>query len=618
LTESELSLLRDAFEDAPFEFWVRDLDGRCIIANADTRRLGGVIGQKVEDAQVPPEVILSWQANNRRAFAGEVVQNEFEYGVGAHRRYLQCYIVPLRIEGEIKGLLGFNIDVTAHERTAQALRESERRLSEAMQIGRMGWLDWDLVTNEMRWSPETYRLFGYEPGRFSPTIEATVGMVPAEDLTLVRERLDAVIEGTRPYDLVHRMIRADGAVIHVHSMGEVMRDEQGKPLRMLGTVVDVTERKRVEDELREVDRRRGEFLGVLSHELRNPLAVIGTSVRCIDPAALAHQPSRRAISAIERQTQHLTRLVDDLLDVTRVSSGKINLQRSRVDLAQIVRTTVEDHRELLAAHAVSTQLPDTPVWTDGDSTRLAQVVGNLLSNAVKFTPAGGKISVSLAVTSGRAVIEVVDTGVGIDAESLRRLFTPFVQAARSAARSRAGLGLGLALVKTLVEMHGGDVRAHSAGPGQGASLTITVPVVDLEPVESPVMPAISRTPRNVLIIEDDPDVAEWLAEALTFSGHQVTISLDGSDGLEKARELGPDVVLCDIGLPGTLDGYAVARTLRQDAALARPFRVALSGYAQPEDQRRAREAGFEAHFSKPPDLEALERLLAELPKRGTD
>ncbi|HSD89052.1 MAG TPA: ATP-binding protein, partial [Kofleriaceae bacterium] len=511
------------------------------------------------------------------------------------------------------------IDVTAHKRTEQALRESEHRLSEAMQIGRMGWLDWDLVTNEMRWSPETYRLFGHEPGGgFSPTIETTVGMVPEEDLPVVRARLDAVIEGTRPYDIVHRVVRGDGTVIHVHAMGEVMRDDHGKPLRMLGTVVDVTERKRVEDELREVDRRRSEFLGVLSHELRNPLAVIGMGVRAIDRAALQDGPSRRAISAIERQTQHLTRLVDDLLDVTRVSSGKINLQRGRVDLAQLVHDTIQDHHGLLAAHTVTMQLPDAPVWTDGDSTRLAQVLGNLLSNAVKFTPAGGRISVSLAVVSGRAVIEVVDSGVGIDDESLRRLFTPFVQAARSADRSRAGLGLGLALVKTLVEKHGGDVRVRSAGPGQGASLMITLPLTEVAPAEKRRVPGTSSTPRNVLIIEDDRDVAEWLADALTFSGHNVTISIDGREGLEKARELGPDVILCDIGLPGSLDGYAVARTLRHDPALARPFRVALSGYAQPEDQRRAHEAGFEAHFSKPPDLEALERLLAELPKRNPD
>jgi PAS domain S-box-containing protein len=616
LNEHECSLLADAFEDAPFEFWVRDLDGRCVIANAIGRRLGGVYGKRLEDAAVPPDMIAAWQANNRRAYAGEVVQNEFEYGEGEQKRSLQCYIVPLRSHGKIIGILGFNIDVTELKRIEQALRESERRLDGALRVGRMGWLDWDLVTNEMRWSAETYRLFGYEPGgAFVPTPEVTVGMVPAEDLAFVQPRLDAVIEGTAPYDIVHRVVRPDGKVIHVHAQGEVMRDRDGKALRMLGTVVDVTERKRVEAELREVDRRRSEFLGVLSHELRNPLAVIASSVRCVDRAALPDDQTCRAIGAIDRQTRHLARLVDDLLDVTRVSSGKISLQRSRVNVVELVRSTVEDHRELLASHVVTLRLPDVPAWTHGDPTRLAQIVGNLLSNAVKFTPSGGTISVTVAVTAGNVVLEVSDTGVGIDDDTLHRLFVPFVQADRSVDRSRAGLGLGLALVKTLVEMHGGEVHARSAGPGQGAAFTITLALADSAPLDEGVVPTVAGLPRKILLIEDDQDVAEWLAQALSFSGHDVTITLGGEEGLAKARELGPEVILCDIGLPGALDGYGIARALTGDAATASAFRVALTGYAQPSDQDRAREAGFHAHLSKPPDLDVLEQLLAALPKR---
>lgn len=616
LNENERALLRDAFEDAPFEFWVRDLDGRCIVANAATRMLGTILGCRVEDASVPPNMIAAWQANNRRAYAGEVVQNEFEYGEGEQKRFLQCYIVPLRSNGEIIAILGFNIDVTERKRIEQALRESERRLDEALRVGRMGWLDWDLVTNEMRWSAETYRLFGYEPGgAFVPTPEVTVGMVPAEDLAFVQPRLTAVIEGTAPYDIVHRVVRPDGQVIHVHAQGEVMRDRDGKALRMLGTVVDVTERKRAEAELREVDRRRSEFLGVLSHELRNPLAVIASSVRCVDRATLADEHTHRAIAAIDRQTRHLAHLVDDLLDVTRVSSGKISLQRSRVNVVQLVRSTVEDHRELLAGHVVTLALPDVPVWTDGDPTRLAQIVGNLLSNAVKFTPSGGTISVTVAVAAENVVLEVSDTGVGIDHDTLHRLFVPFVQADRSVDRSRAGLGLGLALVKTLVEMHGGEVHARSAGPGQGAAFTITLGLTDSAPLDEGVTATVAGLPRKILLIEDDQDVAEWLAQALSFSGHNVTITLGGEEGLAKAREIDPEVILCDIGLPGALDGYGVARALTRDAATARAYRVALTGYAQPSDQERAREAGFHAHLSKPPDLDVLEQLLTALPPR---
>ena len=606
LTDSEISLLREAFEDAPFEFWARDMDGVCVVANAAVRALGEIYGRKVEDAPVSEEMIAAWQANNRRAYAGEAVQNEVEYGSGDVRRSLQCYIVPLRVHREIKGILGVNIDVSGRKQT-------ERRLDDALRVGRMGWLDWDLVTNEIRWSSETYRLFGYEPdGAFAPTIESTVGMVPEEDRPSVQRALETAIAGPEPYDLVHRMIRGDGEVIHVHAMGRVTRDAEGKPLRMLGTVVDVTARERAQEELRAVDRLRSEFLGVLSHELRNPLAVIASSVRCIDRNAVADDQTRRAIAAIDHQTRHLAHIVDDLLDVTRISSGKIRLRRSTLDLAALVRETIEDHRELLAGRADVTSLPEGRVWTKGDPTRLAQVLGNLLSNASKFTPSGGVITVSLVVASSTATLEVSDSGVGIDDESLKRLFVPFVQARRSAGHSRAGLGLGLALVKTLVEMHGGEVRARSAGPAQGATLTVMLPLVASDPLASTVPAIRAAPPRKVLVIEDDEDVAEWLAEVLSSSGHQVTIAYDAHEGLEKARLIAPEVVLCDIGLPGELDGYAVARALQHEPALAGAYRVALSGYAQPDDQKRAREAGFEAHLSKPPDLDALDRLLTDL------
>ena len=616
LSESEISLLRDAFEDAPFEFWARDLDGTCVVANATTRRLGDILGRKVESSPVPRDVLAAWQANNRRAYAGELVQNELQYDDGEHRRHLQCYVVPLRIRGEVKGILGFNIDVTERERTEEALRVSERRLNDALNVGRMGWLDWDLVTNEMHWSPETYRLFGHEPGGpFSPTIEGTVSMVPPEDLAFVQERLDAAIQGTTPYDVIHRMIRGDGQTIHVHAKSQVMRDEQGKPLRMLGTVVDVSDRVHAERELREVDRRRDEFLGVLSHELRNPLAVIASSVRCLEHGAIADEQDRRAIVAIERQTRHLRRLVDDLLDVTRIRSGKISLQRDRVDLARLVRETVDDHRELLAGRTVEVAVPAQPAWTHGDPSRLAQVIGNLLNNAAKFTLPGGSISVSLTTCGDRLLLEVADTGIGIDRESLPRLFVPFVQAEHRSKHGRAGLGLGLALVKTLVELHGGEVRADSEGPGRGARFSIALPLDASAPSARAPAPRRVATPRTILIVEDDADVAEWLALALSFSGHHVTVSLDAAEGLAMARALAPDVILCDIGLAGPLDGYGVARALQGDPQLATIHRIALSGHALPRDQRQAREAGFEAHLSKPPDLDALERLLAALPAR---
>jgi two-component system CheB/CheR fusion protein len=303
--------------------------------------------------------------------------------------------------------------------------------------------------------------------------------------------------------------------------------------------------------------------------------------------------------------------VDDLLDVTRISRGKIRLQRTRLDVVDIVHQTVEDHRSLFEGRAVASELPERGLWVIGDRTRLAQAIGNLLQNASKFTPKGGKISVSLARADGRAVLEVVDTGLGIEPDMLPRLFEPFAQAEHTLARTRGGLGLGLALVKGLVELHGGTATGTSEGPGKGARFTLTLPL-DEQPAPAPHVPSTETATGKglkVLLIEDNVDAADSLATVLDLDGYDVMVSYDGKDGIAKARAFNPQVLLCDIGLP-EMSGYDVARAFRNDAALRDVLLVALTGYAGPEDQQRAAEAGFQRHFPKPPNLQAIEELLA--------
>jgi PAS domain S-box-containing protein len=375
---------------------------------------------------------------------------------------------------------------------------------------------------------------------------------------------------------------------------------------------DITERKRAEDDLRAADRRKTEFLGVLSHELRNPLAPIRNSIYLLEHAAAGSEQAAHARQVIRRQTEHLSRLIDDLLDVTRISRGKIRLQRGRVDLCDVVRRATDDLHSLFAHAGVDLCVDHVfgPVWIEGDHVRIAQVLGNLLQNAVKFTPSGGTVTVTLVANGARAELGVRDTGVGMEPQAVERMFEPFVQAEMTLARTKGGLGLGLPLVKALVELHGGTVEARSDGPGKGSEFIVRLPLAETGAEVRPEQRvAAEARPREILIIEDNLDAGETLAEVLELEGHRVRVARDGRSGLELAHERHPDVVLCDIGLPD-LDGYEVARALRRDEDLRATRLVALSGYAQLEDQKLARDAGFDVHIAKPPDLDELMNVLA--------
>ncbi|MHB8873506.1 MAG: hybrid sensor histidine kinase/response regulator, partial [Myxococcaceae bacterium] len=515
-------------------------------------------------------------------------------------------------------------DVTKRRRAEEALRRSEAVLAQAGEMASLGawWIDYsnldDLNANPLHWSPEVFRIFGYRPDEVEVSIALFFERVHPDDRSRIEEAVARALAARSSYSLEHRIVRPDGTERVVWEHGEGVFDDAGRPRRLIGAVQDITERKQAEEALHEADRRKNEFLGVLSHELRNPLTPIRNSLYILDRVAPGGEQARRAHSVIDRQVRHLTRLVDDLLDVTRISSGKVRLQRKRLDLADALRRIVDDHRTLLEDRDVTVALPDSAVWIDGDAARLAQVVGNLLSNAAKFTPVDGKVSVSLTRVGDRAVLEVADTGLGIDPETLGKLFEPFAQADRSLDRSRGGLGLGLALVKGMVELHGGEVSAHSDGPGRGARFTVKLPLAERGAVAQPFLqpPDAARRKRRVLVIEDNIDAAHSLSEALELSGHHVAVAYDGGAGLAKAIGFRPEIVICDIGLPGGMDGYAVARALRRDSVTASAYLVALTGYAQPDDQRRALNAGFDAHLAKPPDLAALDRLLEHASVHG--
>jgi signal transduction histidine kinase/CheY-like chemotaxis protein len=398
---------------------------------------------------------------------------------------------------------------------------------------------------------------------------------------------------------------------------------QAREVALLETVAERTwnavEKLIAEEALREANRRKDEFLAMLAHELRNPLAPILNAVEVLRIACPEDGQQQWAREVIQRQTQHLTRLVDDLLDVSRITRGKVNLRRGPLELSAVIRGAVEASCSLIDArrHELKITLPPEPVRVEGDLTRLVQVVSNLLNNAAKFTDEGGHIQLEAGEESGEAVIRVRDNGIGLPADLLPHVFEPFRQADRSLDRAHGGLGIGLTLVRQLVELHGGRVEARSEGPGRGSEFLVRLPVHVPAAVPSSEVLSGERTRSaapslRILIVEDSVDAAETLALLLYLRGHEVRTAGDGPAGLNAAHAFRPHVILCDIGLPG-MSGYEVAERLRKQADFTRTPLIAISGYGQEEDLQRSHEAGFDLHLTKPVEPDTLAALLYSLP-----
>ena len=401
-------------------------------------------------------------------------------------------------------------------------------------------------------------------------------------------------------------------------------DAAGRPVALATVSQDVTERKRLEDSLRrvaadlsEADRRKNEFLAMLAHELRNPLAPISHAIQALRLAESDRTSVHAATKMLERQVGQMVRLVDDLLDMSRISRGKIELRKDRIELAPIVSQAAEATRALYKSmnHELTVTLPPHPIYLDADPARLTQVVGNLLNNACKFTDSGGHVWLTVEQDRAYAVIRVRDNGIGIAADQLPRLFEMFMQVDTSQERSREGLGIGLTLVKTLVEMQDGTVEAHSEGPGRGSEFVIRLPTVAEMPRPLPRETAAEPLPavrRRILVVDDNEDAAEWLATVLRLHGHETHVAYDGLEAVTTAERIRPDAVLLDIGLP-RLDGYEACRRIRAQSWGRDLLLVALTGWGQDEDRQESRDAGFDAHLVKPVDDEVLLKLLASLP-----
>lgn len=511
------------------------------------------------------------------------------------------------------GLLAVIRDVTERKRVEQALLESKERWQFALQVSNLG--AWELdIENGTAWRSLRHdQIFGYDKLLPKWTYEMFLQHVLEEDRAEVERSFQQALAEHQDWNLECRIRRADGAVRWIWAYGRYLGQSGEHSARLFGLVSDITERKLAEQALKDADRRKDEFLAMLAHELRNPLGPMRNVAQLLKMGGLDTSRTAWCGDVVDRQVKHLSQLVDDLLDISRITLGKIELKKEPLAIEDFVLPAVETIRPLMEAHQqqFSLTLPPQRIRVEGDRVRLTQVITNLLSNAAKYTENGGRIELVIENHNDEAAIRVRDNGCGIDPATLPNLFDLFYQVDADISRSQGGLGIGLSLVDRLVKMHGGNVQAYSAGLGRGSEFVVRLPVrglAETATADASAQPSSTDKQLRILIVDDYYSAAESLAFVLEFKGYQVWIAHDGLSAIEMAKANKPDVVVLDIGLP-VMDGYEVAKKLRQCAGLERLFIIALSGYVPPSDLEELHATGFDAYLVKPVDMEKLQGLL---------
>lgn len=516
-------------------------------------------------------------------------------------------------EGHVAGAVNVLIDISDRRRA-----ELDRaHLSAIVDSSEDAIISKDLNGFVQSWNAAAQRLFGY-------TAEQAVGrhisfLIPAERAHEENQILARLRAGERVDHFDTVRVRRDGQTVHVALTISPIRDEAGRVVGASKIVRDITDRKLAEvrtyqllTQLKEADQRKDEFLAILAHELRNPLTPLRNVLEIMKRGDGNGAQIEQVRSTLERQLGQVVRLVDDLLDVSRITRGMLELRKERIEVASVIHQCVEACRPLAesAKHELIVSLPSEPVYLCADSTRMNQVFGNLLSNAIKYTEPGGRIWLTVVRQGSNVVVNLKDTGVGIPPDKLDSVFEMFTQIDRSVERSQGGLGIGLSVVKRLVEMHGGSVAAYSQGEGCGSEFVVRLPILlERSKLKTPIVEPARTTSRRILVVDDNRDAAASLATLLNLTGSETRTAYDGLEAVEAAAAFRPDVVLLDLGLP-KLDGYDVCRRIREQPWGKDMVLVALTGWGQEEDRRLSRDAGFNHHMVKPIDFAGLRKVLA--------
>jgi PAS domain S-box-containing protein len=617
----ESSRFREMIDALPVAIYTTDAQGRlthfnpaCVAFSGRTPELGTdhwcvtwklfhPDGTPLPHDQCPMAVALK----ERRIVRGAEAIAERPDG---SRIWFAPYPTPLfDSAGNLIGGINMLVDIT-EQKQAQA---ASAFLAAIVETSDDAIITKDLNGFITSWNASAERLFGY-------TVNEAVGrpvtiLIPPSRLHEEPEILSRLRRGDRVDHFETIRLRKDGTPLDISLTISPVKDTTGRIIGISKIARDITDRRRAEEALRAADHRKNEFLATLAHELRNPLAPIRNSLHILRIAGTDHPATQRIHEMMERQVTHMSRLVDDLLDVARITSGKILLQTEPVEIAALIRSAVELSRPLIDAgnHRLATTLPPQPLTLVGDAVRLTQVIANLLNNAAKYMEPGGQIWLTVGSAAGQAVISVRDTGIGIAPEMLPHVFQMFEQGSRDSKHAQGGLGVGLALAKRLVEMHGGKIEGRSPGKGLGSEFIVRLPLAEkqLPATDVPAPDSKQQNPGSrILIVDDNHDAATSLGMLLKMLGNEVKTANDGASALQILESYCPTVVLLDLGMPG-MSGYEVAQRAHQLPTCQGTVFIALTGWGQEEDRRRTRAAGFDHHLLKPVNIGALKVLLSE-------
>ncbi|QCZ95458.1 PAS domain-containing hybrid sensor histidine kinase/response regulator [Salinimonas iocasae] len=554
--------------------------------------------------------------NAAQQIDGHITYNSFAFFLARERHSYEQQLVTAResAENSSRELL----------ETQKTLKENQYFLGLAMKSAKMGVWNYDLVSSRIHFSEELLVLLGLSKDCSYHKPQNFYELIHPDDLSQFDDAINTAIEKNSDYEVEFRLKHSSGSWLSMESRGNVIFNSERICTNILSIFIDISEHKNSQKELAdankqlaEADRKKDEFLATLGHELRNPLAPIRNVLKLIEHSSECRQNLNDYYSMLNRHMTQIEHIVDDLLEVTRISRGRLELKRTMVDICEVTRMAIESSSALIEAgnHTLDVTFPSSTVMIYGDPTRLNQIIVNLLSNAAKYTPKGGHIRLSVQSIGTSIEIRVKDSGIGIPPEKLRAIFNMFTQLEPASERGQGGLGIGLALVKQLVEMHEGHVEVYSPGINEGTEFTVTVPIApSSEPIEQPASEeeGQSISPKRILIVDDNEDAADSLGLLLEFDGHIIKVAYSGKKAIEVTETFRPSVILSDIGLPD-ISGYEVAKILRRQEVSKGIYMAAISGWGSQKDKQRALEAGFDQHFTKPLNLPELKSALRKIP-----